>query len=45
MTLPDEVDEVPPAPQVTLASSAREYIYGSEAVTSDRFPPSSAWSS
>ena len=26
MTLPDEVDEVPPAPQVTLADSAREYI-------------------
>ena len=26
MTLPDEVDEVPPAPEVTLADSAREYI-------------------
>jgi D-xylose transport system permease protein len=26
MTLPDEVDEVPPAPQVTLADAAREYV-------------------
>ena len=26
MTLPDEVDEVPPAPEMTLADSAREYV-------------------
>jgi D-xylose transport system permease protein len=26
MTLPDEVDEVPPAPRVTVADSAREYV-------------------
>ena len=26
MTLPDEVDDVPPAPRVTLAESAREYV-------------------
>src|SRR5688572_29995071 len=26
MTLPDEVDEVPPAPRVTLADATREYV-------------------